>query len=102
MCERSFSLPEALKSHMRFQHSATSETTRYHCFKCNKVFCHASGLSRHQLRHSGVMFSCTICNKVFTDSSSVKRHLKTHPKSKKNNAGPQYEIIKSVMYKIIL
>nr|CAI5834218.1 unnamed protein product [Callosobruchus analis] len=57
-------------------HSSTDPTDilLHYCSVCPKVFCHASGLSRHLVTHTGKQFKCRHCEKQFTDKSSLRRH----------------------------
>ncbi|XP_023011960.2 uncharacterized protein [Leptinotarsa decemlineata] len=74
-CNKGFTQKEPLRAHMR-THSANgaSEIILHYCSLCPKVFCHASGLSRHLVTHTGKTFKCRDCDKSFTDKSSLRRH----------------------------
>ncbi|CAH2001553.1 unnamed protein product [Acanthoscelides obtectus] len=74
-CGKGFSQKEPLRVHMRTHSSIGSEDIQLHyCSVCPKVFCHASGLSRHLVTHTGKQFKCRHCEKQFTDKSSLRRH----------------------------
>ena len=47
------------------------------CFKCNKVFCTNSTLSRH-LQHHISEIKCTQCNKVYFSPIKLAAHIKVH------------------------
>lgn len=76
VCEKAYALPEALKSHIRLKHP--QKQVIYKCKKCDKIFRHPSGLSRHQHKHFGTIFHCKICNKSFTDMALTKKHVSKH------------------------
>ncbi|CAH1174295.1 unnamed protein product [Phaedon cochleariae] len=74
-CDRGFTQKEPLKNHMRSHLNSGPEDIQLHyCSLCPKVFCHASGLSRHLVTHTGKTFRCRDCDKSFTDKSSLRRH----------------------------
>ncbi|KAL3278250.1 hypothetical protein HHI36_013588 [Cryptolaemus montrouzieri] len=74
-CPKGFTQKEPLRVHMR-SHLVTddSDIQLHYCSLCPKVFCHASGLSRHLVTHTGKTFKCQECDKTFTDKSSLRRH----------------------------
>lgn len=74
-CNKGFTQKEPLRVHMRM-HLTTgpSDIQLHYCSLCPKVFCHASGLSRHLVTHTGKIFKCNVCDKSFTDKSSLRRH----------------------------
>lgn len=76
ICNKAYTLPEALKSHIRLNHK--DRPVVYKCKKCDKVFRHPSGLSRHQHKHFGTVFSCKVCGKAFDDMASIKKHVSRH------------------------
>ncbi|XP_017779438.1 PREDICTED: zinc finger protein 184-like isoform X2 [Nicrophorus vespilloides] len=74
-CSKGFSQKEPLRVHMKTHlNSCDNDVQLHYCTLCPKVFCHASGLSRHLLTHTGKMFKCRDCDKNFTDKSSLRRH----------------------------
>ncbi|CAG9833861.1 unnamed protein product [Diabrotica balteata] len=74
-CNKGFTQKEPLRVHMRSHVGATPTNIElHHCSFCPKVFCHASGLSRHLVTHTGKTFQCEKCDKSFTDKSSLRRH----------------------------
>ncbi|XP_050312825.1 zinc finger protein 813-like [Anthonomus grandis grandis] len=74
-CPSGFNQKVHLRSHMRKHAESDPHDMQLHyCSLCPKVFCHASGLSRHLLTHTGKLFKCTDCPKTFTDKSSLRRH----------------------------
>ncbi|OXU24517.1 hypothetical protein TSAR_008040 [Trichomalopsis sarcophagae] len=78
-CEKSFTQREALKVHMRrHQKLNPNDIQLHHCQLCPKAFCHASGLSRHLVTHTGRTYKCVECDKSFTDKSSLLRHSRIH------------------------
>ncbi|XP_028048994.1 zinc finger protein 543 isoform X2 [Monomorium pharaonis] len=78
-CEKSFTQREALKVHMRrHQKLNPNDIQLHHCQLCPKAFCHASGLSRHLVTHTGRTYKCVECEKTFTDKSSLLRHSRIH------------------------
>ncbi|XP_058789525.1 zinc finger protein 892-like [Phymastichus coffea] len=78
-CEKSFTQREALKVHMRrHQKLDPNDIKLHHCQLCPKAFCHASGLSRHLVTHTGRTYKCVECEKSFTDKSSLLRHSRIH------------------------
>ncbi|KAL7301490.1 hypothetical protein TKK_0005927 [Trichogramma kaykai] len=78
-CEKSFTQREALKVHMRrHQKLNPNDIQLHHCQLCPKAFCHASGLSRHLVTHTGRTYKCVECEKSFTDKSSLLRHSRIH------------------------
>ncbi|XP_053977193.1 zinc finger protein 189-like [Hylaeus anthracinus] len=78
-CEKSFTQREALKVHMRrHQKLDPNDIQLHHCQLCPKAFCHASGLSRHLVTHTGRTYKCVECEKSFTDKSSLLRHSRIH------------------------
>ncbi|XP_014216317.1 zinc finger protein 543 [Copidosoma floridanum] len=82
-CEKSFTQREALKVHMRrHQKLNPNEIQLHHCQLCPKAFCHASGLSRHLVTHTGRTYKCVECEKSFTDKSSLLRHSRIHAPKK--------------------
>lgn len=76
VCSKAYALPEALKSHIRLKHP--QKQVIYKCKKCDKVFRHPSGLSRHQHKHFGTVFLCKVCNKSFNDMATIKKHVSKH------------------------
>ncbi|XP_045465913.1 zinc finger protein 2-like [Harmonia axyridis] len=74
-CPKGFTQKEPLRVHLR-SHVVTDESDiqLHYCSLCPKIFCHASGLSRHLVTHTGKTFKCQECDKTFTDKSSLKRH----------------------------
>lgn len=75
-CNKGFAQKEPLRIHMRTHISTNPDDLELHyCSLCPKVFCHASGLSRHLITHTGKTFKCSGCDKSFTDKSSLKRHF---------------------------
>ena len=49
----------------------------FKCSKCNEVYQHKSGLSRHKVSClRSVKFDCEKCNKSFTRKDSLKDHVK--------------------------
>jgi len=82
-CEKSFTQREALKVHMRrHQKLNPNDIQLHHCQLCPKAFCHASGLSRHLVTHTGRTYKCVECEKTFTDKSSLLRHSRIHAPKK--------------------
>ncbi|XP_066141008.1 zinc finger protein pita-like [Euwallacea fornicatus] len=73
-CPKGFNQKELLRLHMRTHANAPNDIQLHYCTLCPKVFCHASGLSRHLLTHTGKTFKCQECDKTFTDKSSLRRH----------------------------
>lgn len=74
-CDKGFTQREALRSHMRQHIKPNPADIQLHrCSLCPKMFCHASGLSRHLLTHTGKTFKCRDCDKSFSDKSSLRRH----------------------------
>lgn len=76
-CPKGFTQKEPLRVHMR-NHMVMSDSDiqLHYCSLCPKVFCHASGLSRHLITHTGKVFKCELCDKSFTDKSSLRRHYR--------------------------
>lgn len=82
-CEKSFTQREALRVHMRrHQKLDPNDIQLHHCQLCPKAFCHASGLSRHLVTHTGRTYKCVECEKSFTDKSSLLRHSRIHAPKK--------------------
>ncbi|KAK0098040.1 hypothetical protein PV326_011575 [Microctonus aethiopoides] len=78
-CDKSFTQREALRVHMRrHQKLDPNDIQLHHCQLCPKAFCHASGLSRHLVTHTGRTYKCVECEKSFTDKSSLLRHSRIH------------------------
>ncbi|XP_044258605.1 zinc finger protein 358-like [Tribolium madens] len=76
-CNKGFTQREPLRIHLRTHMSEGSHDINLHyCSLCPKVFCHASGLSRHLVTHTGKTFKCRDCDRSFTDKSSLRRHHK--------------------------
>lgn len=76
-CNKGFTQREPLRIHLRTHMTENSHDINLHyCSLCPKVFCHASGLSRHLVTHTGKMFKCRDCDRSFTDKSSLRRHHK--------------------------
>ncbi|KAK4881302.1 hypothetical protein RN001_004621 [Aquatica leii] len=74
-CPKGFTQKEPLRVHMRTHLNPNPTDIQLHyCTLCPKVFCHASGLSRHLITHTGKTFKCRDCDKSFTDKSSLRRH----------------------------
>ncbi|CAG9856317.1 unnamed protein product [Phyllotreta striolata] len=76
-CEMGFSQKESFRVHLRTHTTTTATPTDiqlHYCSLCPKVFCHASGLSRHLVTHTGKTFKCRVCDKSFTDKSCLRRH----------------------------
>ncbi|KAG5880663.1 hypothetical protein JTB14_037562 [Gonioctena quinquepunctata] len=74
-CSKGFTQKEPLRVHMRTHAASGAPDIQLHyCSLCPKVFCHASGLSRHLVTHTGKTFKCRDCDKSFTDKSSLRRH----------------------------
>ncbi|KAF2895582.1 hypothetical protein ILUMI_10592 [Ignelater luminosus] len=74
-CPKGFTQKEPLRVHLRSHLNPTPADIQLHyCTLCPKVFCHASGLSRHLITHTGKTFKCRDCDKSFTDKSSLRRH----------------------------
>ncbi|XP_043276095.1 zinc finger and SCAN domain-containing protein 12-like isoform X2 [Venturia canescens] len=82
-CEKSFTQREALRVHMRRHQKLDPNAIQlHHCQLCPKAFCHASGLSRHLVTHTGRTYKCVECEKSFTDKSSLLRHSRIHAPKK--------------------
>ncbi|EEZ98149.1 zinc finger protein 358 [Tribolium castaneum] len=76
-CNKGFTQREPLRIHLRTHMTEGSHDINLHyCSLCPKVFCHASGLSRHLVTHTGKTFKCRDCDRSFTDKSSLRRHHK--------------------------
>jgi stress-induced morphogen len=76
-CNKGFTQREPLRIHLRTHMTESSHDINLHyCSLCPKVFCHASGLSRHLVTHTGKTFKCRDCDRSFTDKSSLRRHHK--------------------------
>ncbi|XP_044742299.1 zinc finger protein 184 [Chrysoperla carnea] len=76
-CGKGFTQREPLRVHMRSHTTPSPADIQLHrCTLCPKMFCHASGLSRHLVTHTGKTFKCRDCDKAFTDKSSLRRHHK--------------------------
>lgn len=74
-CPKGFNQKEQLRLHIRTHANCDPNDIQLHyCSLCPKVFCHASGLSRHLVTHTGKTFKCSDCEKTFTDKSSLRRH----------------------------
>lgn len=74
-CQKGFTQKEPLRIHLRtHMNTNPGEIQLHRCTLCPKVFCHASGLSRHLVTHTGKTFKCRDCDKSFSDKSSLKRH----------------------------
>lgn len=76
-CPKGFTQKEPLRVHLRSHMNPNPQDIQLHyCTLCPKVFCHASGLSRHLVTHTGKTFKCSDCDKSFTDKSSLRRHYR--------------------------
>lgn len=76
-CNKGFTQREPLRIHLRTHMAENAHDINLHyCSLCPKVFCHASGLSRHLVTHTGKTFKCRDCDRSFTDKSSLRRHHK--------------------------
>lgn len=90
---------DKLQHHIKTCHSNNEyrSLSKFQCKKCDKYFYYASGLSRHQASHSGVVFQCAVCKKVFSDKSSVKRHQsKFHTRGCPKNNASSIKFVKNV------
>ncbi|XP_065170608.1 zinc finger protein 358-like [Atheta coriaria] len=76
-CCKGFTQKEPLRAHLKTHLDAGPVDVQLHyCTLCPKVFCHASGLSRHLVTHTGKTFKCRDCDKSFNDKSSLRRHIR--------------------------
>nr|CAD7447469.1 unnamed protein product [Timema bartmani] len=79
ICGHSCSCREKITLHIRgHMNNPYDDIQQHECPLCDKAFCHASGLSRHLLSHTGKTYDCVYCNKKFSDRSTLKRHAIKH------------------------
>nr|CAD7612105.1 unnamed protein product [Timema genevievae] len=79
ICGHSCSCREKITLHIRgHTNNPYDDIQQHECPLCDKAFCHASGLSRHLLSHTGKTYDCVYCNKKFSDRSTLKRHAIKH------------------------
>eukprot|EP00106_Octopus_bimaculoides_P020172 XP_014787614.1 PREDICTED: zinc finger protein 569-like [Octopus bimaculoides] len=71
-CEKSFSQPVYLKTHIR---SHTGEK-RYHCNDCDETFEQYRALVSHKKTHRS--FTCELCGKSVASEARLNDHLKSH------------------------
>jgi len=75
-CAELFSYPSALAQHLRQQHLASPPSFR--CGDCNKAFCRASNLKRHERKHRDEpdKHRCGRCGKILSRLDALARHAK--------------------------
>nr|XP_033324843.1 zinc finger protein 808-like [Megalopta genalis] len=61
---------------------ASSETKKYKCEACSKLFSQKSKLQTHRLSHSGQQpFKCQSCDKAYSSKSKLNAHVRLHTKT---------------------
>lgn len=73
VCNRSFTVSETLKAHLKSAHEMIAN---FSCLICRKLFCFQRNLSSHNRRnHNEKKWKCDICpSSVFRQSHHLKRH----------------------------
>ncbi|KAF4518642.1 hypothetical protein B566_EDAN005969 [Ephemera danica] len=82
-CKSKFATPEALDHHMH------SNSHKYECNLCMKVFACERYLRRHLQTHASEssMFSCDVCSKEFRTEHYLRTHKITHSTEKPHKCG---------------
>ncbi|KAG8546054.1 hypothetical protein GDO81_019835 [Engystomops pustulosus] len=75
-CERP---PASRSDHVLYHDSAAADMDAFCCSECDKCFCEASLLERHQReQHDPAVLSCAECGESCSTSSELGAHVKVH------------------------
>lgn len=76
-CGKTFNSRKQFRTHI--ESGVHTDTPKYKCHKCDKVFDSQKGLKNHMVVHTDDRpFRCSICGAAFKENVTLKRHLGTH------------------------
>ncbi|XP_050419627.1 oocyte zinc finger protein XlCOF26-like [Adelges cooleyi] len=94
VCNRKFSLKDALVSHEK-THTCS---TQFACYLCNQRFREKRYLQRHLSTHNkNNVMNCPMCMKEFTRKDNLDRHVRNTHLESENECNPDYTIRASVI-----